>query len=43
MNKEAFYLIIESTELMSDKDFINSYKKSRKQIRKKDFVNWDEL
>lgn len=34
---------VESLELMSDKKFMNSYKKSKKQIKKRDFVNWDEL
>jgi len=41
--KEEFDSIIESLELMSDKKFMDSYKKSREQIKKRDFANWDEL
>ncbi len=34
---------IESLELMSDKKFMNSFKEAKKQIRKREFTNWDEL
>ncbi len=36
-------LIQESLELMSDKGFMKSYKKAKKQIEKRDFVDWNEL
>jgi len=41
--KEEFDLIVESLELMSNKEFIESYKKSKEQIKKRDFVDWNEL
>jgi len=41
--KEEFDSIIESIELMSDKDFMDSYKKSREQVKKREFDNWDDL
>ncbi len=41
--KEEFDSIIESLELMNDKEFMDSYKKSKEQIKKRDFANWDEL
>ena len=41
--KEEFDTVIESLELMSDKEFMDSYKKSKEQIKKKQFVKWDEL
>ncbi len=31
----------ESIELMKDKEFMNSYKKARKEIKKRNFVNID--
>ena len=41
--KEEFDSIIESLELMADKDFMNSYKKAKEQIKNKDFADWNEL
>jgi hypothetical protein len=34
---------VESLELMSDKKFMSSFKKAKKQIRKREFADWDEL
>jgi len=33
----------ETLELMSDEEFMGSYKKSRDQIKKRDFVDWNAL
>ena len=41
--KDEFNSIVESLELMSDKEFIKSLKKSDEQVKKKDFANWDAL
>ena len=41
--KEEFNAIIESLELMTDKKFMDSYKKAKEQVKKRDFVGWDEL
>jgi len=41
--KEEFDAIVESIELMSDKEFMTSYKKAREQIKKRDFADWDVL
>ena len=41
--KEEFNTIIESIELMSNADFMNSYKRAKEQIRKRDFADWNEL
>ena len=41
--KEEFDSIVESLELMSDKEFMESYKKSKEQIKKRDFADWNEL
>ena len=40
--KEEFDSIIESLELMFDKKFMNSYKKSKEQVKKRDFADWNE-
>lgn len=34
---------VESLELMSDKKFRTSLKKSKEQIKKRDFANWNAL
>lgn len=34
---------VESIELMSDKKFMASLRKSDEQIKKRDFANWDAL
>lgn len=41
--KNEFDTLIESLELMSDKEFMISYNKAKEQISKKEFVDWDEL
>ena len=41
--KNEFDAIIESLELMSDKEFMDSYKKAKEQIKKREFVDWNEL
>jgi len=41
--KEEFDVIVESMELMSDKEFMESYKKSKKQIKKREFADWNAL
>ena len=41
--KEEFDSIIESLELMADKEFMESYKKAKEQIKKRDFADWNEL
>ena len=41
--KEEVEIMIESIELSMDKEFMESYKKSKEQIRKRDFSSWNEL
>ena len=41
--KDQFDSIIESLELMSDSEFMDSYNKSKKQIIKREFDDWNEL
>jgi len=41
--KSEFDSIVESLELMSNKEFMDSYKKSKEEIKKREFANWDEL
>lgn len=41
--KEEFDSIVESLELMSDKDFMDSYKKSKEQIKNREFADWNDL
>ena len=41
--KENFDSVIESLELMSDKEFMKSYNKSKDQIKKREFDDWDAL
>ena len=41
--KDEFDSIIESLELMSDPEFMSSYKKSKEQIKKREFDDWNEL
>ena len=40
---EDLQLMQESLELMADEDFMESYKESKEQIKKREFVDWDEL
>ena len=41
--KDEFDSIVESLELMSDKEFMESLSKSEEQIKNREFANWDEL
>lgn len=41
--KEDLDTVMESLELMKDVDFMNSYKKAKKQIENKEFAGWNEL
>ena len=41
--KEELDLIVESLELASDPEFMGSLKKSKEQIKNREFANWDEL
>jgi len=34
---------MESLELMENEEFLESYKKSKEEIKNRDFVDWDEL
>ncbi len=41
--KGEFDAVVESIELMSNPEFMNSYNKSKEQIKKRDFDDWGEL
>ena len=41
--KDEFDSIVESLELMADKDFMNSYNTAKEQIKKRDFADWNAL
>ncbi|MBI2124859.1 hypothetical protein HYT92_03650 [Candidatus Pacearchaeota archaeon] len=41
--KEEFDSIVESLELMADKEFMNSYNAAKEQIKKRDFADWNGL
>ena len=41
--REDFDAIVESLELMSDKEFMKSYNKSKEQVKKREFEDWDVL
>ena len=41
--KEEFDLVIESLELMSNEEFMISYKKAKEQVKNKEFDSWNEL
>jgi len=41
--KDEFDSIVESLELMADSTFMASYKKSKQQVEKRDFVEWNGL
>ena len=41
--KNEFDTIVESLELMSNKEFMQSYEKAKNQIKNKEFVDWNEL
>ena len=41
--KEEFDAIVESIELMGNKEFMDFYNKSKEQIKKREFENWNAL
>jgi len=41
--KNEFDMIVESLELMTNKKFMDSYKKSKQQVKRRDFADWNEL
>ena len=41
--REEFDLIVESLELMGDKEFMKSYKKAKEEIKKGDLIDFNEL
>ena len=41
--KDEFYSVVESLELIGDKEFMNSYKKARIQVKKREFSDWNAL
>ncbi len=41
--KEEFELIVESLELINDKEFIESHKRAKEQIKKRQLKEWNEL
>jgi hypothetical protein len=41
--KEEFDAVVESIELMGDKQFMASYKKAKEQVKKKEFTDWNAL
>ena len=41
--KEEFDAIVESIALMSDREFIDSYRKAKEQIKNREFENWNAL
>ena len=41
--KNEFDEVVESLELMPNKEFMDSYKKSKEQIKKRYFVSWNWL
>ena len=41
--KDEFNVIVESIELMSNEEFMKSYKKAKEQIKKREFDDWNAL
>ncbi len=41
--KEELDSVVESIELLGNKSFMASYKKSREQVKKREFADWDAL
>ncbi|KHO55043.1 MAG: hypothetical protein QT10_C0007G0029 [archaeon GW2011_AR19] len=41
--KEEFDSVVESIELMNDKKFMESLIRSKKQIKNREFSDWNEL
>lgn len=41
--KDEFDAIVESLELMNNKEFMSSYHKAKEQIKKREFADWNAL
>ena len=41
--KEEFDSVVESIELMSNKEFMDSYNKAKEQVKKREFCDWNAL
>lgn len=41
--REEFDTVMESLELMKNKEFMESYKKSKAQIKRREFADWNAL
>ena len=41
--KEEFDSVVESIELINDEKFMESLRKSKEQIKNREFSDWDEL
>ncbi len=41
--KEEFDVIVESLELMSNKEFMDAYEKAKEQVKKREFEDWNDL
>ncbi len=41
--KEEFDVVMESLKLMENKEFMESYKKAKEEIKNREFVDWNEL
>lgn len=41
--KDEFDSVVESIELMGDKQFMASYKKAKEQVKKREFADWNAL
>jgi hypothetical protein len=39
--KEEFDVVMESLELMDNKEFMDSYKKAKEEIKNRKFVDWN--
>jgi hypothetical protein len=40
--KDEFDAIIESIELMNDREFMESYEKAKEEIKNRDFIDWNK-
>ena len=41
--KDEFDSVVESLELIRNKQFMASYKKARKQVKNREFSDWDAI
>ena len=41
--KEELDAVVESLELSSNEEFMESYNKSKEQVKKREFVDWNAL